>query len=201
MRKIFLTITVLAGLLAIGGPTACAQEPNPPRLQVSSADLALTYTLQHASVIPGDSKFWMQGASLDGGITFYHGFGLALDLSGGYCPRIAPGVSLGELTYTIGPRYTYIVHSKLQHQVSIFGQALAGAVKGLDSVFPEPTGVSGSASAFAWQAGGGLDFAITKHFAIRAGADYLRTYLPNNASNNQANLRLAIGVSYHIRRH
>ena len=59
-----------------------------------------------------------------------------------------------------------------------------------------------SANAFSLQVGGGLDIAVSKHFAIRAfQADFVRTSLPNNGTNTQDYLRLAFGVSYQIQRH
>jgi hypothetical protein len=84
----------------------------------------------------------------------------------------------------------------------VFGEALAGGVRGFGSIFPLPTGTDSKASSFAFQAGGGLDIAISKHFALRAiEADYVRTYLPNNGTNTQDHLRLAFGVTYHTQKH
>ncbi len=92
--------------------------------------------------------------------------------------------------------YTYRVGSK--HESRVFIEALAGGVRAYDSLFPTSRGVTNKASAFSWQVGGGWDIAITKHFAIRAfEADYVRSYVPNNGSNTQDHLRLAVGVTYH----
>ncbi len=44
-------------------------------------------------------------------------------------------------------------------------------------------------------AGGGLDITLSRYVAIRAfQADYLRTQLPNNASDEQNLLRLGAGI-------
>jgi hypothetical protein len=32
-------------------------------------------------------------------------------------------------------------------------------------------------------------------------ADYVRTWLPNNGSNSQNDLRLSFGIAYHIGKH
>jgi opacity protein-like surface antigen len=198
MRKTFLASVLLAGFLAAGGRMACGQESqHTPRFQLTSADLAVTYSTQEASVISGGS-FWMQGVGVNGALTFYRGFGLATNLTGDYASQIAPNVSLGTFTYLAGPRYTHNLRSSSKHETRIFGEALAGGVKGFDSVFPTSSGISKSATAFAWQVGGGVDIAISKHFAIRAvEADFVRTNLPNNGTDREDHLRLGFGVTYH----
>jgi hypothetical protein len=202
MRKVFIPGAVLIIFLIAGGPPAEAQdEQHPPKFQLTSTDLAVTYTTQESSVTPGGSNFWLQGASLDGGLTFFHRFGLATNLTGAYASNIAPGVGLGTLAIAAGPRYTYDLRTNSKHETRIFADALAGAVKGFGSVFPTGTGVNHTADSFTWQAGGGIDVGISKHLAIRAQADYVRNYLPNNASNIQDNIRVSVGVTYHVGKH
>jgi hypothetical protein len=49
------------------------------------------------------------------------------------------------------------------------------------------------------QLGGGVDVALSRGFGVRAiEVDYVRTSLPNNASNTQNDLKIAFGVTYHI---
>lgn len=200
MRKIWLAGALL--VLTVGSPGARAQEQQPPpRFQVTSSDLALTYTTEQAKAAPNGSSFWMQGASLDGAFTFFHGFGLASNLTGDYAPNITPGVGVGNLTFGMGPRYTYNLRPSSKHETRVFGEVLAGAVKGFGSLFPTPTGLNHRATAFSWQAGGGVDLGMSKHWAIRIEADYVRSYLPNNALDKQDQVRLAVGVTYHIGSH
>lgn len=48
-------------------------------------------------------------------------------------------------------------------------------------------------------AGGGLDWNVKDHFSIRLfQAEYLMTRLPNAINNNQNNLRISVGVVFHI---
>ncbi len=198
MRTTFLASALLIGILTLGGPMACGQEQKTaPRLQVASTDMAMTYTTEEAKVTPGTGgDFWLQGGSIDAGITFFRGFGLATNLTIDHASKIAPGLKLSETNFMAGPRYTYRVGSK--HESRVFIEALAGGVRAYDSLFPTSRGVTNKASAFSWQVGGGWDIAITKHFAIRAfEADYVRSYVPNNGSNTQDHLRLAVGVTYH----
>jgi peptidoglycan-associated lipoprotein len=205
MRKIFLAGTLLIGSLVVVGPTARAQGTPAATagstFQLSSLDLAFTYTTKRSNVTPGGgSNFWAQGGSFDAGFTFFHGFGVAANLTGDHASNIAPGVNLSLMHFVAGPRYTLRFSSK--HESRVFGEALFGGVHGFDSVFPVGTTVSSSANSFSMQVGGGWDIAVSKHLAIRAfEADFVRASLPNNGTNVQNFLRLAFGVTYHIPKH
>jgi hypothetical protein len=51
------------------------------------------------------------------------------------------------------------------------------------------------------QVGGGLNIYFTRNFGIRLlEADYVRTVLPNGSTNSQNDLRLSVGLTYHIGR-
>jgi hypothetical protein len=198
-----LLATLLVGILTLGGAVARAQgkPAASSSFQLSSLDLAFTYTTERSNVTPsGGSNFFAQGGSFDAGFTFFHGFGVAANFTGEHASNIAPGVNLGLLQFMAGPRYTIRGGSK--HESRVFAEALFGGVHGFDSVFPVSTTVSSTANSFAMQVGGGWDVAVSKHFAIRVfEADYVRTSLPNNATNTQNFLRLAFGVTYHSTRH
>lgn len=203
MRTIFLAGALLVWVLTLCAPMAFGQEQSsaPSRFQWSSTDLAMTYTTERAKTAPGTGDyFWVQGGSVDAGVTFYHGFGWAGNLTVEHGSRIAPGFSLRETDIMTGPRYTFRNGSK--HQRRLFVETLAGVTHATDNVFPTSKGLTNKASAFEWQAGGGLDIDIGKHVAVRAfEVDYLRTYLPNNGANIQDHIRLAFGVTYHIPNH
>jgi hypothetical protein len=161
--------------------------------------MAATYSTEQGQITPsGAGSFWMQGASLDGALTFARGFGFAANLTGEHASRIAPGVGLNEIDFMVGPRYTYRLNSKSKHESRVFGEALVGGARGMSSVFPKPTGLSTHASSFIYQVGVGWDISITKHISIRAvEADYVRSYLPNNGGDTQGRIRLGFGVTYH----
>jgi hypothetical protein len=203
MRTTFLTSTLLAAVLTLGGTVACAQEQQPtaPRFQWSSTDLAMTYITGESKVTPsGGGSFWLQGGGIDAGLTFYRGLGWAGNLSIDHGSKIAPDFSLKETDIITGPRYTF--HAGSKHKCRLFIEALAGVARASDPLFPTSKGLTDKANAFAWQAGGGLDISIRKHLSVRAfEADYVRTYLPNNGNNTQDRIRLAFGVSYHISSH
>jgi hypothetical protein len=173
--------------------------------QQHSADVAVTYTAERAKVVgSGCGCFWLQGGSVDGALTFYHGWGVAGNLTGDHASNIGPGVDLSKVSYMAGPRYTSNLHrwTSRHHAPRVFGEALFGGAHAFDSVFPAGAGTKASANAFSMQAGGGVDVGFAKGFSVRAlELDYVRTNLPDNGSDYQNHLRLAFGVSYHFQRH
>lgn len=203
MRTIFLTSALLVGVLTVGGPRAWAQGQgrDGKGFRLSSADLAITYTTERATVTPNNNNpFWLRGGSADAAFTFFHGLGAVLNFTGEHASNIAPAVNLGKIAFMAGPRYTVRAGSK--HENRVFIESLFGGVHAFDSVFPLSTGVASSANSFSLQVGGGYDVDISKGFAIRVfEADYVRTSLPNGGNDVQNHLHLAFGVSYHIQRH
>jgi len=127
-----------------------------------------------------------------------------VSLGGAHASNITPGVDLSKFTYVFGPRYTYDIsrYSSIAtrgHSTHLFGEALFGGTHAFSSSFPSPGSAVTSANSFVLQLGGGVDVALSRGFGVRAlEVDYLRTSLPNNASNFQNDLRLAFGVTYHI---
>jgi hypothetical protein len=103
-----------------------------------------------------------------------------------------------------GPRFTYIAwtgHAAAtdQRRLQIFGQGLFGGVHGFDGLYPATSGVTSSAGSLAIEAGGGVNLFLTKTLGVRLlEAEYVRTELPNNASNTQNDMRLSFGFAYHL---
>jgi hypothetical protein len=101
------------------------------------------------------------------------------------------------VTATFGPRYTW---SPKHSRVSVYAQGLVGEAWGMNSVFPNPAGAMTTANDLAVKAGGGLNFHLTPHVALRAfEADYLRTQFPNTTNNAQNNLQLNAGFVLRFR--
>jgi opacity protein-like surface antigen len=162
-------------------------------------DLAVTYTPLRSNLTTGP-VFWQQGASAELSATFYRGLGMVASISGNHASNISPsGVDLTMVTTTFGPRYTWShrLHGGAERRLNVFGQALIGVSFGTDSVFPSASGVQSSANSFALQLGGGVDLALSRHFAVRpVQADWLRTQFPNDTTTVQNNLRLSAGVVF-----
>jgi uncharacterized low-complexity protein len=207
MHKTFL-IALLLGALMMGA-TAQAQQQPAQKLQLQSVDLAVTYSPARAKIAQTDCGcFWMQGGSADAAATFFHGLGVAANLTGERTSNITLGVDLSKISFMIGPRYTYNMHRATdrflgsKHPSRVFGEWLFGGVYGFNSVFPTSGGVKSNANAFSMQLGGGMDVSLARSFSVRAiELDWVRSNLPNTGSDTQNDLRLAFGMSYHIQKH
>jgi len=194
---------LLCGVLMIA-IAASAQQAHPNLLPgIASADIALTYNLERAKIASSSCGcFWLNGAAAEVAVPFYRGFSATGSFGGAHASNITPGVDLSKFTYVFGPRYTYdISHysgiATRGYSTHLFGEALFGGTHAFSSSFPSPGGLVTSANSFAMQLGGGLDVALSRGFDVRAlQVDYIRTSLPNNASNTQNDLRIAFGITY-----
>jgi peptidoglycan-associated lipoprotein len=195
-------------LLAIAlsmGLVAQAQRP-PESSRTTDVDVAITYVAERAKIASIDCGcFWLNGGSGNFALTFFHGLGVAGDLTGVHGANVAPGVDLDKVMFAMGPRYTYEPKVWLNRRTgkhptyAIFGEALFGGVHGFNTIFPSSTGVRGEASSFATQFGGGLDLRFARHIGIRVvQVDFLRSTLPNNAGDVQHDLKIAGGISFHF---
>jgi len=198
MRRMTCKAVLLAGALVLTMNAAAQQKKH-----VKSADVAATFSLEHAQVaLLNGNSFWLKGGSVDGSATFWKGLGVAANFTGESASNIQNGVGLSKVAYMFGPRYTfntskYSDRYTKKHGTQVFGEALFGGVHAFNSVFPESGTVSPTANGFSMQLGGGLDVAIARGFSVRAlELDYVHTNLPNNSANSQNDFRIAFGVSY-----
>jgi opacity protein-like surface antigen len=134
----------------------------------------------------------LEGGSAELGLNLWHGVGPVANLTGGHTGSIgSSGVPLTLVTTTFGPRYRW----QAGKRVSIYGEGLFGLASGSDSVFPVPLGAESSATSFAWQVSGGVDYRLSSRFAVRAlDIGYLHTALPNATGNVQHILRVSAGL-------
>lgn len=170
--------------LACAAPSVRAQQPR--------VDLGVTYVAEHSLRAATNQSFWMQGGAIELGANVWRGWGVAADIAGTHTGSIASsGVPLSLVTATFGPRYRW--HA--QHKVSAYGEALVGEADGFRSLFPSPFGAQTEANSLALQFGGGVDYRLRPHWAVRLlDAAYVRTSLPNATNNVQNTLRLGAGV-------
>ena len=104
----------------------------------------------------------------------------------------------GVLSYLIGPVFYPMVRPK----VDIYSQALFGGARVTGPV-PVNGGIliDGWADGFAWAIGGGVDYRLSRSFALRGGVDYLRTEYfsgPAPAIQEQNNVRLTASVVWSL---
>jgi peptidoglycan-associated lipoprotein len=167
--------------------------------QNNQMDLGINYVAGRSLKVNTNQNFWMQGGSIQLGVNAWRGWGIAADVTGMHTSSIGSGgVPLSLVTTTFGPRYRWRPAGKL----SLYGQTLIGEANGFDSLFPGSGGAQSSANSFALQIGGGADYRVSGHFAIRAlDVGWLRTQLPNSANNVQNTLRLGAGIVVRFRPH
>jgi hypothetical protein len=201
MITIFRRGSPLLGVLAL---TLMAQAQQ--QFKLPSVDLGLTYSTDRAKIVSTDCGcFWLQGGSVDASVALFRGLGVAANLTGETSSNITPGVDLSKLAFMVGPRYFLSTSRwtrrlpKLRIGTGIFGEALFGSAHGFDSAFWTTSGPKGSANALSMQFGGGLNIGLRRGFGLRAiELDYVRTSFANLASNTQNDLRIAVGVTYHV---
>jgi hypothetical protein len=189
-------------------PQAGAQQSGGEGSRVPPIDIAATYTAEHAKISPSDCGcFWLQGGSGEANVYLFRNLSAAVELTGSHVGNVTPGVDISQVAIMGGPRYTFgtsrwtkgIFGS--EHRTSLFGEALFGGVHAFDGVYPSSTGLKTTANAFSMQLGGGFNIRLSKGFGLRAfEVDYVRTSLPNGATDSQHDLRLAAGISYQIHR-
>jgi hypothetical protein len=209
MRRPICGSLLLVGVCLLTGTGAWAQQnPDAQNQSPVSADLAITYTTEMGKLATANGgTFWLQGGGADAAVNFWEGFGIAANFTGGLASNVAPGVNLNQVEFTAGPRYTHQVwtgHSGKtdQRRLQLFGQGLFGGVHAFGGVFPGISGVTATAGSFALNTGGGMNLYLSRSLGVRLlEADYVRTWLPNNGSNSQNDLRLSFGIAYHIGKH
>lgn len=194
MRTLALAL-LLAALLAQLGLSAHAQKADPlteiPRLEAGAH-----FTFIHANAPPGGCAcFNLKGAGATAAWHLTRRFAVAGQYTRSHANHIGPlGQDLTLATFTVGPRIT--VHHRRWHA---YGQFLFGAARGSDSYFPTSTSYTTTASSKAWTTGGGADYDLSNHFAVRAlEAQFLRSYLPNGSTDVQNHLMLSAGLLFKL---
>ena len=155
-------------------------------------DLALTYTAQRTIQANTDESVWLQGGSLQLGAAIWQGFGLGADITGLHTASVgSSGVPFSELTATFGPRYRW--HQG--HRVSLYGQALVGEGNAFKTTLPGTTAAQNSSNSLALNIGGGIDYSLSTHFAVRVlDASWVRTQFANSTDNVQNYARLGAAI-------
>jgi hypothetical protein len=205
MRRLICESVLLAGACILAA-TAAGAQPEPATHQGVSTDLAVTFNLERADVVPTECCFWMKGGAAEGAVTFWKGLGLAATVTGDQVSNYASGYDVNKIAVMAGPRYTRSLwagsstgHDRNRFQ--IYGDGLFGEVHAFNGTFPSATNLESTAGSFALQTGGGVNMFVTRRFGIRLiEADYVRTLLPNGFANVQNDMQLDFGATYHIGR-
>ncbi len=176
MRKLL----ILLGLIVLIAGSACAQ--NYPKAEVSG-------DYMYIRVNPGGGASGQNchgvGGNVAGNLNDW--FGVVGDFGGCRVTGLPSGVSSHAYTYLFGPRVSYRNTSPL----TPFAQLLFGGERATRSV----SGVgSGSNNAFAMSLGGGADYSVNEHIAIRViQVEYLYTHFGGARQNNA---RIEAGIVF-----
>lgn len=167
---------MVAAVLLLILCTAClAVAQDTPRVQVFGG---YSYTRFDSPSFGFSSPSGLNGYNFSPAFNLIRGFGVAAELSGQY------GSNLDLRDIAVGPQFLYPKGKAL-----FFGHVLIGSARSLVHV-----GNSEEDTARAVALGGGMDFGISSHFALRVfQVDYLHTSL---FSETQNNLRFSTGLVY-----
>jgi outer membrane immunogenic protein len=109
-------------------------------------------------------------------------------------------------SFSLGPRYSFrhpyppaIYFTRGIRRVLFpfvpFSEFLVGVVHGSGALTPGPSGLTGSANAFAITFGGGVEFLYRPHLTLRPfQIDYYTTGFSNGVSNRQIDHRIGAGI-------
>jgi opacity protein-like surface antigen len=180
--KVVVSLLAFASLFAV---TAQAQESERDRVEVFAG-----YSYVRANPATAGTKgFSLNGGSASIGYNINNWLSGVADF-GGYNDSniLGSGVNGTLATYLFGPRVSYRRFSR----VTPFGEVLFGGAHFGSNVFS-----ANSQNAFAMSLGGGLDYRVSSHLAVRAAkVDYLLTRFaePTISTQNQNNLRVSTGI-------
>jgi opacity protein-like surface antigen len=140
----------------------------------------------------GVSSFSLNGGSASLAYNANNWLSGVADFGGYHNGNILSTGTSGTLsTYLFGPRVSYRHFGR----ITPFGEVLFGVAHASASI----AGTSGSDHAFAMSLGGGLDYKLSTHFAIRpVKVDYLITRFSETGTGAQTqnNLRVSTGIVF-----
>jgi len=202
------SVLIVSACIFAGDAGWAQQSPKPAPPAKVSTDLGLTFATERSKVVPDSCCFWFKGGGADAAFTFWKGWGVAATVTGDHASSVTStvirdqrsSVDVNKISFLAGPRYTWTAWTGAKdHRLQVFGQGLFGIAHGFDGLYPSNDTLKSSANSFAVQAGGGLNYYLTKNWGLRLiEADYVRTQFPNAADDVQNDMRLAFGVTYHI---
>lgn len=190
-------LSIAAVVAALTAPLAYAQVNYDPTPYVPRVTVAGGYQFLQANAPPGVANhFTTNGGFLSAGYTFRYWLRAVGEVTGSHGNNIGPlGQNLTLITYTFGPEV--VLHAR---RFEPYAHALVGSARGSDSYFPRGVGDVTSATSFAYQFGGGLDYNLNHRISIRAiEAQYLHTAFPNGTDDSQNHLMLGAGIVFKFR--
>jgi len=148
------------------------------------------------SNVPSEGSLGMNGVLLSGSGDFNRHFGVKLEL--GYSrsfDAFQTGRSADLLTYMGGP----VFYPVRRREFNIYTQVLFGGARETGVNFEsDGTLIRGFVNKFAWAAGAGFQYRVSRSLSLRTGADYLRStfFNENVVPVAQSNLRATLSLIY-----
>lgn len=177
MRKIAMVMALAFG--AAAGPSAAAQET--PHVEIFAGGMYFVANANGSGSVVQNSVS-LRGWNVSVAENVNHWFGGAIDVSGAYGSEL--GIREFQHSIVGGPVFSYRRNSS----ITPFAHAMIGGIRGSRGYL----GTSVAATRFTAVLGGGVDWKIRNHVAIRiVQADYQVTPFFNQA---QANFRVSAGV-------
>ena len=198
---------LVLGLFSIAALPVVAQDADFHRFEVGGgySYVRVNVKATDSSVTPSVSasdSFNLQGGGGNFVINLSPSVGIVTDLNGYKITGLPSGFHANLLTYMFGPRFTYHGNERVQPFVhALFGGAHAsgsGTLSGAGFEF------SGDDNAFAMALGGGADYKMSTHVALRfIQVDYLMTRFKTNinsagnaSTGTQNNFRIGAGIQF-----
>jgi outer membrane immunogenic protein len=186
--KLFLLAMMLAPLArAQDGPVIAGIGP--------TFEAGAGYQFVYTSV-PSQNNIPMNGILFSGNADFNRRFGIAAEI--GYARNFDAfntGHTADLLTYMAGPAY-YPVRMR---NMNVYTHVLFGGARETGvNLATDGELLRGYVNKFAWAAGGGVQYRITRSLSLRVGADYLRTsfFNPEVKVVGQSGIRPSASLIY-----
>jgi opacity protein-like surface antigen len=187
MKKTAAVVLVLA-LLGIAMP-AKAQNGTSILEAYGAYDYVRYNAIPKINGVPPSESFSANGGSAQVEYNANSWLGLVADFSG-YAVARQGFATTHQISYLFGPRINL-----RRGRVTPFAHVLLGRVWAEDGI------TFGSVSAYGMTAGGGVDFNVSKHIAIRPfQAEYFLTKFPDGNNNRQNNFRYSAGIVFRLGR-
>jgi opacity protein-like surface antigen/outer membrane protein OmpA-like peptidoglycan-associated protein len=198
------------GALLMPALIVCAQDSRGTKDGTPKAELFVGYSYLRAVPAPSDGNrlVWLNGGSTSIAYNFTRHLGLVGDFGGFDDSQLlltgtgtTPNSSGTVYTYLFGPRYSFRNYERF----TPFVQALFGGIHASDVTLSSGCMGAGctplpAENSFAWTAGGGLDFNLRRHLAIRIiQAEYLMTRFQDystGSTSSQNDMRLSSGIVF-----
>ena len=183
VQRTLLSLVVAAGTLLVCSPASRCQD-------MPKSEATVSYSYMRGYAADNGGTYSMGGASTSFAINLKPWLGLVQDYGGYSFTGLGYGLGSTMYTYLYGPRLSL---RRSERRWTPFGQVLLGA----SHISVKGSGFTAAENTFAVAAGGGVDFAFSRHFSVRvAQVEYLRTRFDsvNGTPVTQNNFRFSAGL-------